>query len=75
MPSYMTQKTSSGVKPVTLYYRKQTVPHPNHTETSAFTTAAKAAYAGANHVALNLVELGSYMSGQNKPSSSNAVEV
>ncbi len=75
MAAYMTQKTSAGVKPATLYYRKQTVPHPTHDESSAFTTAAKTAYAGANQIAVNLVELGAYMSGQNKPSSNNAVEV
>jgi len=45
MAIYMTQSMSSGTLAVTLYYRKQSIPHPGHAETTQFTTDAKAAYA------------------------------
>lgn len=71
MPSYMTQKMSSGVMPAVTYYRKQSQPHVPHTESDAFTEAAVNAYAALNAVSAGDVEKGTYKSGQGVPTGGN----
>ncbi|MFZ5528281.1 MAG: hypothetical protein ACOZE7_16630 [Pseudomonadota bacterium] len=71
MPLYMTQKMSSGTLPAVTYYRKQSVPHPSHVESSTFTTNAKADYATANAILVANVEEGTYRSGQGVPVGGN----
>ncbi len=70
MPDYMTQSMSLNALPVKMYYRKQSVPHPNHNETGAFTNLARANYAAFNHLNAGqaaLIVPGAYMSGQGVP--------
>ncbi|AIN19357.1 hypothetical protein CH54_472 [Yersinia rochesterensis] len=73
MPKYMVQSMDSGTLGKVKYYRKQTIDHPNHKETGAFTQAAKDAYASSKNINAKQVEVGSFMSGQPEPS--NAVSV
>ena len=75
MAIYMTQSMSSGTLAVTLYYRKQSIPHPGHAETSQFTTDAKAAYAALHAIPVANVVPGTYRSGQGAPTSPTAVEI
>lgn len=75
MPDYMTQKMSSGIKKPITYYRKQSSKHVSHDESSAFTTAAKTAYATARNVAVNTVEEGVYKSGQGIPTGGDVEQV
>lgn len=75
MALYMTQTMRSGMLPATLYYRKQSQPHPSHAETGAFTNAAIAAYAATHAIALNAVEVGNFRSGQGVPNNPNAVNI
>jgi hypothetical protein len=68
MPSYMTQKMSSGSHKAILYYRKQTQPHVTHTESGKFTTDATNAYMATYNITdSSKVELGDYKSGQGRP--------
>jgi len=75
MAIYMTQSMSSGALPATLYYRKQSIPHPGHAETEKFTADAKAAYAALHAIPVANVVPGNYRSGQGAPSSPSAVEI
>lgn len=75
MASYFVQTMRSGVLPSIEYYRKQKNDHPDHKESSAFTTAAKNAYANANGILPGAVELGPYQSGQGVPNNPNAVNI
>lgn len=72
---YMTQKMSSGVLQATTYYRKQSVPHPGHAETGAFTIAATTNYAAAHTIPVTDVEVGTYKSGQGIPTGGNTQEI
>jgi hypothetical protein len=67
MPSYMTQKMSSGRLKATTYYRKQTQPHVSHDESGRFTQDAKRDYATERGVAESAVEVGTFKSGQGIP--------
>ncbi|MEM7592878.1 MAG: hypothetical protein AAF383_15400 [Cyanobacteria bacterium P01_A01_bin.83] len=67
IPKYMTQKMSYGTHQAITYYRKQKNDHPNHSETGAFTTAAKQNYANSNNLKVSEVEAGKYHSGQGVP--------
>jgi len=61
---------SFNALPAKMYYRKQSVPHPNHDETGAFTNLARANYAAFNHLTAAqaaLVVPGPYKSGQGVP--------
>lgn len=75
MAIYMTQSMSSGTLAATLYYRKQTIPHPGHAKSSQFTTDATAAYAAAHNIPVASVVPGTYRSGQGKPAIPTAVEI
>ena len=74
MATYMTQPMQSGTKGKITYYRKQSA-HPSHTESSQFTTDAKAAYARAKGVAVSDVEEGTYRSGQGVPTGGECEEI
>ncbi len=70
MADYMTQSMSLNALPAKMYYRKQSVPHPNHDETGAFTALARANYAAFNHLnaaQTALIVPGPYKSGQGVP--------
>jgi hypothetical protein len=67
MPDYMTQPMSSGKCIPITYYKKQSQEHVSHTESGAFTTAAKANYAAFNHLTVANVVAGAYKSGQGVP--------
>lgn len=67
----MTQTMSSPGKPSKLYYRAQTIPHPNHTESTKFTNDAKNNYAEFNKIQANDVEVGTYQCGQGVPTAKN----
>jgi hypothetical protein len=75
MPNYMTQKMSSGTKKATTYYRKQTIEHPDHTETSKFTTDAKADYATTHGVEKDHVEEGKFAKNQGVPTSGDVKNI
>jgi hypothetical protein len=75
MPFYMTQKMSGGKAIPITYYRKQTQEHVSHTESGAFTTAAKANFATFNNLALGTVAEGSYKSGQGVPIGGKVFEI
>lgn len=63
----MVQSMSSGALPVITYYRRQSVPHPSHAESGAFTQAATVAYSVQNNIAVDDVVPGRYRSGQGVP--------
>jgi hypothetical protein len=74
MAIYMTQQMSSEkCSPIT-YYKKQSQEHVSHTESWAFTTAAKANYSAFNRVEVAKVVAGSYKSGQGVPTGGKTFE-
>lgn len=73
MPQYMTQPMQSGVKKKVMYYRKQTVPHPDHTETGKFTQAAIDTYCKDFNVQSDTVEKGAFKSGQGVPANGQLI--
>lgn len=75
MPEYMTVKMSSHNLPAKTYYRQQTVPHPNHAESGAFTQAARANYAQFNHINEADVVETSYKSRQGIPTGGGTYEI
>ena len=75
MAKYMTQQMSSSNTTPKTYYRKQTQPHPSHTETGKFTNDAKQNYATFNHISVRQVVAGTFKSSQGRPSGRNTYEI
>lgn len=75
MPTYMTQKMSSGTKKAVTYYRKQSQDHVDHAESGKFTADAKSRYASDYEVDESAVEVGTYKSGQGIPTGGETVEI
>jgi hypothetical protein len=75
MAIYMTQQMSSEKCIPITYYKKQSSEHVSHTESGAFTTAAKTNYSAFNHVAVGKVVAGAYKSGQGVPTGGKTFEL
>lgn len=78
MPNYMTVQVKYGTLPRCTYYRQQTIQHPSHDESAAFTNAAKMNYVTVNHLTplqAADVEVTGYKSGQGVPTGGETFQI